>query len=138
MNILKIFSFIPLFAILLVIYLIMMLSGADLSISVFTATLVSGAQFSPTRGDLLIILGIVFLYAEIFKSTRTSTASVIEHGISMAVFLAFLIVFLTIKDAGTSTLLILTLMSLLDVVGGFTVTISTARRDWGGGSAHIQ
>jgi hypothetical protein len=50
----------------------------------------------------------------------------------MGTFLAFLIIFLTVKDAGSSTFLILTLMSLLDVVGGFTVTISTARRDWGG------
>jgi hypothetical protein len=82
--------------------------------------------------DLLIILGVIFLYVEIFKSTRTGTTSIIEHGISMGTFLAFLIIFLTVKDAGSSTFLILTLMSLLDVVGGFTVTISTARRDWGG------
>ncbi|MCV6637868.1 hypothetical protein [Candidatus Albibeggiatoa sp. nov. NOAA] len=139
MSPLKLFSLIPLFAVLLIIYLVMMMSGVDFSAAaepLFSATLLSGAEWAPTISDILIILGVVLLYIEIFKSTRTGTTSIIEHGISMATFLAFLIIFLTIKDAGTPTFLILTLMSLLDVVGGFTVTISAARRDWGGGHAH--
>ncbi|MEK7990249.1 MAG: hypothetical protein VSS52_004530 [Thiotrichaceae bacterium] len=139
LKIFKIFNLIPLFAVLLIIYLGMMVSGVTfLSTAepMFSVTLVSEAVWSPTMSDLLIILGVVFLYVEIFKSTRTGTTSIIEHGISMGTFLAFLIIFLTVKDAGSSTFLILTLMSLLDVVGGFTVTISTARRDWGGGHAH--
>lgn len=110
----------------------MMVSGVNFTSSaepLFSMTLISEAVWSPTISDLLIILGVIFLYFEIFKSTRSGTTSIIEHGISMGTFLAFLIIFLTVKDAGSSTFLILTLMSLLDVVGGFTVTISTARRD---------
>lgn len=139
MSPMKIFALVPLFAVLLIIYVIMMVSGVNFSPTaepLFSATLISEAVWTPTISDLLIILGVVFLYFEIFKSTRTGTTSIIEHGISMGTFLAFLIMFLTVKDAGTSTFLILTLMSLLDVVGGFTVTISTARRDWGGGATH--
>lgn len=132
MNPIKLFSLIPLFAVLLIIYLAMMVSGVNFTSSaepLFSMTLISEAVWSPTISDLLIILGVIFLYFEIFKSTRSGTTSIIEHGISMGTFLAFLIIFLTVKDAGSSTFLILTLMSLLDVVGGFTVTISTARRD---------
>lgn len=132
MNPLKIFNFVSLFAVLLVLYLILMLFGVDFSPTanaMFSLTLISGAVWQPTAGDLLIILGVVFLYVEIFKSTRSSTASIIEHGISMATFLIFLVLFLTLEQAGSSTFLILTLMSLLDVVGGFTVSISAARRD---------
>lgn len=136
MNPIKLFSLIPLFAVLLIIYLAMMVSGVNFTSSaepLFSMTLISEAVWSPTISDLLIILGVIFLYFEIFKSTRSGTTSIIEHGISMGTFLAFLIIFLTVKDAGSSTFLILTLMSLLDVVGGFTVTISTARRDLGVG-----
>jgi hypothetical protein len=136
MNPIKLFNLIPLFAVLLIIYLAMMVSGVNFTSSaepLFSVTLISEAVWSPTISDLLIILGVIFLYFEIFKSTRSGTTSIIEHGISMGTFLAFLIIFLTVKDAGSSTFLILTLMSLLDVVGGFTVTISTARRDLGVG-----
>lgn len=132
MNPLKIFNFVSLFTVLLVLYLILMLFGVDFSPTagaMFSLPLISGGIWQPTAGDFLIILGVVFLYIEIFKSTRSDAASIIEHGISMATFLIFLVLFLTLEDAGSSTFLILTLMSLLDVVGGFTVSISTARKD---------
>jgi hypothetical protein len=34
------------------------------------------------------------------------------------------------EQAGTATFLILTTMQLLDVMAGFTITVSTARRDF--------
>ena len=45
------------------------------------------------------------------------------------VFIIFLIEFIVVKGAGTSTFFILALMSLFDVIAGFSVTITTARRD---------
>jgi hypothetical protein len=48
----------------------------------------------------------------------------------MVVFVLFLIEFLVVKDCGTSTFFILGLMSLLDVIAGFTVSIVAARRDF--------
>ncbi|OQW94224.1 MAG: hypothetical protein BWK79_07010 [Beggiatoa sp. IS2] len=94
-----------------------------------SATMMSGAAWSATMGDVLIILGVFCLYVELFKATRTTVASIVDHAISLAVFVIFLVEFIIIKGAGTSTFLILGLMSLLDVVAGFTITISTARRD---------
>lgn len=130
----NIFSFIPLFSIILVIYNIMAFFfnvdfGAS-ALPVFDMQLMSAATWSPTRGDLLLMLGVVFLYVEIFKATNAGTASIVDHAISVLVFIIFLIEFIVVENAGTSTFIILALMSLLDVIAGFTITISSARRDF--------
>ncbi|MEO5345462.1 MAG: hypothetical protein H7834_03670 [Magnetococcus sp. YQC-9] len=98
---------------------------------VLSFLLSSGAQLTFTVADILIMLGVVSLYIEIFKATRSGTESIVDHLLSMVVFVCFLIEFLIFKPAGSTLFLTITLMSLLDVVAGFTVTISTARRDIG-------
>lgn len=100
--------------------------------------LVSGAVWYPTLNDLIVIFSVLVLYLEVFKATRTNVSSIIEHVLSLFVFLAFLIEFLIYKKAGTSTFLVVTLLSMIDVIGGFTITISTARRDVGFGAHGAQ
>ena len=56
---------------------------------------------------------LVALYVEMLKSTRTGTSSVIEHSLSVLLFVVFLIEFIVVPGAGTATFLLLTLMSLL-------------------------
>ena len=63
------------------------------------------------------------------KATRSSQASAIEHALSALVFAGYLIEFLLVKSAGTGVFLVLTLMSFLDLIAGFTVTLGAARRD---------
>ncbi len=98
---------------------------------VFSMTMPSGDIWNVSTKDLLIMGGVLLLYLEIFKSTKTNVSSIIEHVLSLFVFLAFLIEFLVVKNAGNSTCVILMLICLLDVIGGFTISISTARRDFG-------
>ncbi len=127
------FTAIPLFAVMLVVYNINMLFGdinATLPSHLYSLGLPSGAQWHFSVSDLYIILGVLTLYIEIFKSTRTGVASVIDHSLSMVVFIVFLVEFLVVQACGTSTFFILMLMALLDVVAGFTVTIVGARRDF--------
>lgn len=129
----KLIKNIPLFAFLLLFYNIVAFggsrSGFELSSTVSSFNMVSGATFSMDVGELLIMVGIAGLYIEIFKATRSSIASILDHFFSMLVFVAFLVEFLLVTQAATAAFLILTLMSFLDVVAGFTVSISTARRD---------
>jgi hypothetical protein len=40
-----------------------------------------------------------------------------------------LVEFLLVRQAGTSTFFILMIISMVDVLGGFTVTLRTAQRD---------
>lgn len=129
----KLFLQLPLLAIILVIFNAIILNdpqslhaGAD---PVFTLPLPSNASWQPNVSDLLVIGGVMLLYLELFKATRTSVGAIIEHVLSLLVFLVFLIQFIVYPPAANSTCVILMLISLLDVVGGFTISISTARRD---------
>jgi hypothetical protein len=124
----------PLFAIPLVVYNLMMLSGAiqpALAAELFAFDLISGARWSFTAHDAFMAGGVLILYFEIFKSTRTGVASVLDHTVSTLVFVVYLVEFLTVEACGTSTFFVLGLMALLDVISGFTVSIVAARRDFG-------
>ena len=77
----------------------------------------------------LIAIALLMLFGEIVKSTRTSHASVIDHLLSTFVFVAFLVEFLLIGGAGSSVFFLLMIMSIFDVVAGFTVSITSAGRD---------
>jgi hypothetical protein len=128
------FKAIPLFAIALIVYNVLMLTGnigETLAAELFAVDLMSGARWSFSVHDAFVVAGVLFLYFEIFKSTRTGVASVLDHTLSTLVFIVFLVEFLTVSGAGTSTFFILALMSLLDVISGFTVSIVAARRDFG-------
>ena len=89
----------------------------------------SGSHVALTISALFIITGVFFLYVEILKATRSSVFAVVDHGLSMLVFVGFLVEFLINEKVGNSTFLMLTLLAFIDVVAGFTVTISAARRD---------
>ncbi len=128
------FRAIPLFAVPLIVYNLMMLSGdinTALAGELFAVDLMSGARWSFSVHDAFIVAGVLILYFEIFKSTRTGVSSVLDHTLSTLVFVVFLIEFLTVAACGTSTFFILALMALLDVIAGFTVSIVAARRDFG-------
>lgn len=102
---------------------------ADLNQIVFTAQLPSGAIWQPTFGDLMLVLGLIALFIEIFKSTRTTETSIIDHVLSTFVLTAYLVMWLIDPWAGNSYFMLLALMALIDVIAGFTVTIVAARRD---------
>jgi hypothetical protein len=127
----KILKRIPMFGFLLIIIDLFILFGKGevMNNLLFKFKLMSGALWFMTVGDLFVIVGLVFLFIEVIKATRTSQAAIIDHILSTLVFIVFLIEFIAVKGAGTSTFFILALMSLFDVIAGFTVTITTARRD---------
>lgn len=125
---------VPLFLLLLVLYNVVAFAphwshGFDLGSFAFAMHLPSQTTATFNVADLLVLAGIPILYIEIAKATRSSRASILDHILSMVVFIGFLLEFLLIPQAATPHFLFLLLMSLLDVIAGFTVTISTASRD---------
>ncbi len=94
-----------------------------------TLTMISNAEWTFTLGDLLIIITLAILFVELVKSTRTSSYSIVDHGLSMVVFIICIIEFLAVKQAATSVFFIITMITLIDVVAGFTITIKAAKRD---------
>jgi hypothetical protein len=124
----------PLMAIPLILYnLLVMFSGGEAT-QVFAAPLlkvpmIKGAEWVFTRGDLIILITMLFLFAELVKATYTSSVSLVDHGLSMVVFIICIVEFLVVNAAATSTFFFILVGSLIDVVAGFTIGIRVARRD---------
>lgn len=95
----------------------------------FQLPMLSGAIWSFTLGNLLVIFTLLLLFMEILKATRTSGNSLVDHGLSTLVFVICLVEFLTVKEAATSVFFIIMIICLIDVIAGFSVTIRAARRD---------
>ncbi|MFN3313448.1 MAG: hypothetical protein ACK46Q_08275 [Hyphomonas sp.] len=93
--------------------------------------MISGVEWELTKGDAIVLLAVVFLFLEILKSTSTGTATIVNHGISLLLFILCLVQFLLMPNFATSTFFILMSMTLLDVLAGVIVTIVSARRDFG-------
>jgi hypothetical protein len=91
--------------------------------------MMSGADWTFTPGELLIGVSIILLFFEMLKATRLSTRTIIDHGLSTVIFIAMIVEFLLVRQAATGTFFLLLVISFVDVVGGFTITIRTAQRD---------
>ncbi|MEM5515929.1 hypothetical protein WNY37_03135 [Henriciella sp. AS95] len=104
-----------------------------LSEPMMTFPMISGVNWAITNGEMLILFSIALLFMEILKSTSTGTATIINHAISMILFIVCLVEFLLLPNFATSVFFIITIMTLLDVLAGVVVTIVSARRDFGVG-----
>ena len=91
--------------------------------------MMSGSSFSLTMGEGLIVLALLLLFVEILKATRVGTSTIIDHLLSTAVLIAYLVEFLLVGQASTSTFFILMMVTLVDVVAGYSVSIRNASRD---------
>ena len=104
--------------------------ASQLKSGAMTLSMISGVQWQLTNGDLLILIALALLFIEILKSTSTGTATIINHAVSMILFIVCLMQFLLMQNFATSTFFVLTIMTLLDVLAGVVVTIVSARRDF--------
>jgi hypothetical protein len=122
-------SAVPLLVIPLLAYIAFAGAGADFDSSRFSIQLPSGGIWQLGLGPILLTVALGFLFFEILKATRGGGASIVENALSIMVFAACLIQFLIWDEAATSTFFLLTLMSMVDVIAGFAVTINAARHD---------
>jgi hypothetical protein len=118
----------PLLVIPLLAYVVFAVAGADFGTPRFDVPLPSGGIWQITLGGILLATGLGLLFFEILKATWTGGATVIDHALSMMVFVACLILFLIWDRAATSTFFLLMLMAMIDVIAGFSLTIKAARR----------
>ncbi len=103
--------------------------GVNWTDPVMTFGLISGQAWTVTTQDLLLAFAILLLPIEIFKATKIGVRSVVDHILSMVVFVAMLIEFILVRQAGTSTFFLLMMIAVVDVIAGFVVTLRTAQRD---------
>jgi len=96
---------------------------------VLAVDMLSGATWTLSFGDLLIVIALALLFVEILKATRPGSRALVDHMLSMVLFVVFLVEFLLVPGAATQVFFILMTISLIDVVAGFAVSIRTASRD---------
>jgi hypothetical protein len=119
---------IPLIGAVALLYWLLALFAPDLlGRTVLNVTLPSGAPWVLSTAELLLLLGLVALYFEILKSTRAS--QIFDHVLSLGAFIISLIGFLLAPRLGSSIFLLLLVMQLIDVIAGFSVSLTAARRD---------
>jgi len=123
---------IPLIVVAFLLYnVIVLLIGPDAlqNLALPEVRLLSGGVWRFTWGDMIILVTLLLLFVELVKATYTTTSSLVDHGLSMLVFVACLVEFLMVPQAATSVFFLLMITALIDVVAGFTIGIRVARRD---------
>ena len=113
----------------LVVFLFFGANPVNWGAGLFSVPMPSGMPWAITAGDMVLVLGILMLFFEVLKSTNVARSSIVEHMLSMVLFVLFLIEFLLVGAASSSVFFLLMVMSLIDVVAGFTVSITSAQRD---------
>lgn len=125
------FRTLPMMALVIIAYnIIVYLTGLSMDTQVTTVTLISGAVWSIDVGDIIVFSGLVLLFLELISSTQTNASTIINHALSMLVLLVALVEFIVLPEFGNSTFFALVMLALFDVVAGFAVTITAARRDF--------
>ncbi|WP_447908695.1 hypothetical protein [Brevundimonas bullata] len=132
---------IPLLVVPVVIYnLVVLLGGsapdavlgpaAVLSEVLFRVPMTSGAVWTISVGDLILFLSLILLFVELLKSTSSQRVAIVNHALSMVLFVVCLVEFLLLPGFAGSVFFLILTMVLLDVLAGFIVTIIASRRDF--------
>jgi hypothetical protein len=108
--------------------LALLMRGVNWTAQLTTLHMMSGQDWVMTWEDMLVAFAILLLAVEIMKSTRIGMRTVIDHILSMGLFIVMLVEFLLVREAGTSTFFLLMMISLVDVLAGFIVTIRSSQR----------
>ena len=102
--------------------------GVAWTAPITTVHMMSGQDWVLTWEDILLAFSILLLAVEIIKSTRMGMRSIVDHILAMVLFIGMLVEFLLVKQAGTSTFFLLTMIGLVDVLVGFIVSIRSSQR----------
>jgi hypothetical protein len=103
--------------------------GMNWTDKVASIHLISGQDWIVTPEDIILSFAILLLCVEVIKATRMGIRGIMDHILSMILFIVMLVEFLLVRQAGTSTFFILMVISLVDVLAGFIITARTAQRD---------
>ena len=121
---------VPLLALVVAVYTALALVASGwLGTVLFSLPLLSGATLLFRGDDLLLVVSLFLLGIEISRATSSSSAAILNHVLSLLVFIIALIGFIVMPQLGNTTFFLILLMTLIDVIAGFTVTITAARRN---------
>jgi hypothetical protein len=106
-----------------------LMPGLSWTSSFMTIHLMSGQDWTVTPEEIILAFAILLLGVEVIKAARMGVRGLMDHILSMLLFIVMLVEFLLVARAGTSTFFILMVTTLVDVMAGFIITARTAQRD---------
>jgi hypothetical protein len=106
-----------------------LMPGVSWTGTLATVHMKSGADWTMSGGDVLVTLTILLLFVEMMKAVRAGARGIVDHGLSLLLFLAMLAEFVLVKQAASATFFLILVMSFFDVLGGFTLALRSRRRD---------
>jgi len=95
---------------------------------IVTLPLMSGARWSLSVGDAIVLLTLVFLFFELMEAARRRGVSITDQALSTIILIICVIQFLMVEKAATSVFLIITVAAFIDVIAGFFIALRPSRR----------
>ncbi len=106
-------------------------ANAQLTAPMFELRTAPGGVWPVSVADVLLAAALVVMFVELVKSTHDRRVAIVNHGLSIALFVGCLTEMLLAAAFATSTFFLITLMVLLDVLAGFMLAIAASRREPG-------
>ncbi len=88
----------------------------------FTLNLISQTRFPVTTGDLLLVIAMLLLYLEVLKAARFGSKAIMDHVLSLMLFVGMVAEFMLVPQAATPTFFLLTVLGFVDVITGISVS----------------
>ena len=125
---------VPLLVLPFAIYNLMafLMPGFSWNNEIWHVYMISGGDWGITPSDAIVAASVLILLIDMLKwARRAGQRTIVDLVLSMVLFVAVLIEFMTIKTVVSSTFFLLLVISFVDVAGGFAISIraAVARRD---------
>jgi hypothetical protein len=103
-------------------------AASRLAAEIVGVPMASRVDWPLSLSDLFVAGALVVLFVELLKAASSRHLAVINHSLSIVLFIGCLVEFLIFPAFATSTFFLITLMVFLDVVAGFIITLAAERR----------
>jgi len=90
--------------------------------------LMSGARWSLSIGDAIVLLTLFLLFIELMKAARRRGSSLADQALSTIILIICVIQFLMVEKAATSVFFVITVAAFIDVIAGFFIALRAPRR----------
>ncbi|MGH6992024.1 MAG: hypothetical protein ACRED8_00530 [Caulobacteraceae bacterium] len=102
-------------------------AASKLAAPIFSLRNRAGGDWPINLSDILLVAALILFFVELLKAIATRRAAIVNHGLSIALFILCLVEMLLASAFATSTFFLISLMVLLDVLAGFVATIVDER-----------
>jgi hypothetical protein len=109
--------------------MVVFLLNMPFSDTLFTLNLISQTRFPVTTGDLLLVIAMLLLYLEVLKAARFGSKAIMDHVLSLALFVGMVVEFMLVPQAATPTFFLLTVLAFVDVITGISVSARPRRSE---------